>query len=171
MKGRMCLSDERQEVMDKQATQQKRPKRGKAGFSLIEIMVATLVLAVLAVGGAAALYHTGAMIQNQEQKRMAVDQAMERLELLKRAKYSLLKPADFNSTKYFVDDQNDIIQAGELLDTMTVESGKQFAMLTAIERLPPPNALSSEYLRLNVTVTYDNAGQEVKLDTRIIPDL
>jgi prepilin-type N-terminal cleavage/methylation domain-containing protein len=148
--------------------------RAKSGFSLIEIMVATLVLAVLAVGGATALYHTGAVIQNQEQKRMAVDQAMSRVELLKRAKYSLLAPNDFNynTTRYIVDiDQDEIIQANELLENRTVESGQLYDMVTAIERLPPPDSTSSEFLRINVTVTYDIAGQEVKLDTRIIPDL
>jgi prepilin-type N-terminal cleavage/methylation domain-containing protein len=157
--------------MDQEAIESITQPGSKSGFSLIEILVATLVLAVLAVGGASALYHTGAMIQNQEQKRKAVDQAMARLELLKRTKYSIMQPANFNVTKYFVDDGNELIQSSELLDTMSVDSSKQFGMVTAIERFPAPDITSSEFLRINVTVVYDNAGQEVKLDTRIIPDL
>lgn len=144
----------------------------KSGFSLIEIMVATLVLAFLAVGGAAVLYHTGASIQNQEQKRMAVDQAMERLELMKRAKYSIMQPDNFNTPMYFVDDQDDLVVSGELLDVQTYENAaNRFAMLTAIERLPPPDLTSSELLKINVAVTYDSAGQQVVLSTDIIPDL
>ena len=34
--------------------------KNKSGFSLIEIMLTALILAFLAIGGAAVLYHTGA---------------------------------------------------------------------------------------------------------------
>ena len=51
-----------------------------AGFSLVETMVSVVVLAVLALGGAATLYHTGGNIQQQQNQReavIAVTQAME----------------------------------------------------------------------------------------------
>ena len=53
-------------------------RKRKSGFSLVEIMVAALLLAVLALGGAAVLYHTGAILQVQEMRRKAIDQAFYR---------------------------------------------------------------------------------------------
>lgn len=46
--------------------------KNKSGFSLVEIMVAVLLLAVLALGGAAVMYQTGGSIQRQQSKREAI---------------------------------------------------------------------------------------------------
>jgi len=148
----------------------------KSGFSLIEIMVATLVLAFLAVGGSAALYHTGAMIQNQEQKRMAVDQAMERLELVKRTKYTTVQQnvEAFEAPMYFVDDrsEDDLLAPDELRNEEAVDNSKLFPMLTTIERfhaISNTTIVAQEFIQVDVTVTYDTAGQQVKLSTIIAP--
>lgn len=146
----------------------------KSGFSLIEVMVATLILAFLAVGGSAALYHTGAMIQNQEQKRMAVDRAMERLELVKRTKYSIMQKEAISlgvSVIYFIDDGDDLLESGDLQIVQDAEDpmGK-FPMITAITHVPATTT-ASEFIQVGVAVTYDNAGQQVMLDTIIVPDL
>ena len=142
----------------------------KSGFSLIEIMVAALVLAALAVGGAAALYHAGAGIQEQELKRMAVDQAMERLELVKRTKYSIIRPAANGVPRYYIDqDQDDLVESGELQNTQGSETQKRFPMVTTLTLAPPPSATESEFLQVGVAVTYDIAGQQVVMDAIIVP--
>lgn len=151
-------------------------RKQQLGFSLVEIMVAVLVLSVVAVACATALYHAGAVIQNQEQKRMAVDQANERLELLKRTKYSILTDngtAPFNTVLYFADSNggDDVVEHREVDATPSVDRTKTFDMVTTIERFPLPNAISSEYVRVSTIVTYDNNGQQVKLDSMIVPKL
>lgn len=144
--------------------------KNKAGFSLIEIMVSALLLSVLALGGASALYHTGAVIQNQEQKRMAVDQAMERLELVKRTRYSIMKPENFSpQIYYYVDDGDDLLEDDEVSMNAGIENQKKFEMVTTITRFPMmPDA--TEYLQISVSVTYDLAGQQVVVDSIIVPN-
>ena len=46
--------------------------KNKSGFSLIEIMVAVILLVTLALGGAAVMYQTGGSIQRQQNKREAL---------------------------------------------------------------------------------------------------
>ncbi len=145
----------------------------KAGFSLIEIMVAALLLEVLALGGAAVLYHTGAVIQDAEAKRMAVDQAMERMELVRRTRYSIMQPPDFSPNIYYYVDRNgkgrDLLESGELSTTPHTETGKKFPMVTTITRFPLTSS-ATEYLRIGVAVTYDIAGQQVVVGSVIVPD-
>ena len=154
----------------KGATGNKMKKKSKSGFSLVEIMVSMLILSVLALGGAMVLYHTGAVIQKQKLKRLAVDEAVERLEMVKRTKYAIMRPAVANTVYYFIDQDNDnLLESGELQSTQISETPpNQFPMVTTIQRIPPPSAVESEYLLVGVSVTYDRV-QQVKLGSIIVP--
>lgn len=149
-------------------------KKNSSGFSLVEIMVALLLIAVLALGGAAALYHTGSVIGTQKLKRQALDQAIARMELVNRTRYSIMRPPTQEPDVYYcVDqDQDDLLESGELDLTPSVEVQKEFSMITPIKRTPPPLPLSmeGEHLVVNVTVTYDRRGQQVMLESLIAPD-
>jgi len=63
----------------------------KSGFSLIEIMVAALLLAFLAVGGAAVLYQTGGGVRVQGNKRIAMEHVRSELEELSEVDYFELR--------------------------------------------------------------------------------
>lgn len=153
-------------------------KEAKAGFSLVEIMLAALILALLALGGSAVLYHTEAGIQDQEIKRMAVDQAMERMELLKRTRYTIMQPSTYSNTYYFVDsDGDDMLENSELStdpDKKT-ETSKQFDMVTTLVKMSPANPnTESEYIMVSVTVKYGRAkqdNQQMVMESIVVPDL
>ena len=65
--------------------------KNKSGFSLIEIMVSALLLAFLALGGAAVLYHTGAGVQEQGNKRIALEYGRSAIEGIKYEDYFVLR--------------------------------------------------------------------------------
>lgn len=73
--------------------------KNKSGFSLIEIMVAVLLLTVLALGGAAILYQTGGSIQVQGNKRIAIEMVNELLEVAQNADY--ISFADYETTRTY----------------------------------------------------------------------
>lgn len=55
-------------------------KKVKSGFTLIEVMMAILILAALAMGGAAVLYQTGGTIKETGNKRFALELARSEME-------------------------------------------------------------------------------------------
>ena len=63
---------------------------GRAAFTLVEVMLAALLLAVLAIGGAALVYRSRADIVLQQYKRAAIDSANARMEMLTRGPTNLL---------------------------------------------------------------------------------
>lgn len=147
-------------------------KKKKSGFSLIEIMVASLLIAVLAIGGAVVLYHTGAVVGDQELKRQAIDQAIARMELVKRTRYQIMNPPTTDTYYYIDSDQDDLLESNELNLSQIAETQKQFPMFTSIRRVPPPSPLSeAEYLVVNVTVSYNRELEQVILESLIAPDL
>lgn len=63
----------------------------KYGFSLIEVMIAVLVLAVLVLGSAAVVYRAGGGIQRQQNKRETIVAANQVLEIFWNMTYADLK--------------------------------------------------------------------------------
>lgn len=142
----------------------------KSGFSLVEIMVAILVLVVLLIGSIMGTYKVGAGINDQSSKRRAIDLAIERMELLKRTTYSIMRPGTANSPQYFVDQNgDDLVDGSELNNASTSETVGSFNMVTSITRFPPPDTVQSEYLLVAVAVTYNNYGQQVRIESLIVP--
>lgn len=63
-------------------------KKNKSGFSLIEVMVAILVLVVLVIGSAAVVSQTGVGLQEQAHSRDAMELVNEIMETAQSANYS-----------------------------------------------------------------------------------
>jgi len=145
----------------------------KAGFSLIEVMVAALILAVLVIGIASALYYAGAIIQDQETKRLAVDQVVERMELVKRSNYSIIKPPAFGTPYYYVDDnQDNVLAAGERTSSAETETDKAFPMTTVLVRFPQAitgGFTNTEYSTVSVNVTYGRFSLPMTMESIIVP--
>lgn len=57
--------------------------KSKAGSTLIEVMLAALILVVLALGGGAILRHSGSTVAIQKNKRVAIEAASRQLEWLR----------------------------------------------------------------------------------------
>ena len=137
-------------------------KNHKAGFSLIEIMVSALLLAVLAVGGASVLYHTGAGVQVQGNKRIAMEYARSRIEASKLADYFVLRnqaPDDPVSVSTTVNGvalgiTTDIILHGDDPDDPNGQFGR----------------LGNEFLELEIQVQYGRSSDEtvVMNTTRVL---
>lgn len=141
----------------------------KSGFSLIEIMVAALVLAVLAVGGAAVLAHTGASIQIQGNKRVALALANARLETARVQNYyglgGIIPPLLDVEDQYFLTDANRDhildLNEGTQPDEITL-GGKTYSMITEIVRRSSDSSpeFNTEFLDVAVSVRYRPGSPE-----------
>jgi prepilin-type N-terminal cleavage/methylation domain-containing protein len=153
--------------------------RRKSGFSLIEVLLAILILAVLAVGGASVLYQTGGGVKVEANKRMALEIANARLETLLKQKYLDIAPdtMDLDNKYYLTDTDGD--DALELKSTKTTESvnfgGRNFTMDTKVVRWSKNKPTSRpqfdpEHMEVTVTVQYrDSTAETIALTTYLIP--
>lgn len=71
-------------------------KRQALGFTLVEVMFSMLILTVLALGGGAALSHSGRIVAIQKNKRVAIEVANRHLERLRVS--ALLSAGHFETT-------------------------------------------------------------------------
>lgn len=143
----------------------------KKGFTLVEIMVAVLVIVALITGGAAVLTQTNISINIQKNKRRAIDQAIARLELLKRSDYILLRPpTPTPDVYYYRDDGDDQLEEAEVSGNGALETSKDYKMRTSVERFSA-TADAAEFLLVTAAVTYNAAGEQVVLQSMIVPDL
>ena len=126
--------------------------KNKSGFSLIEIMVAALLLAFLAVGGAAVLYQTGGGVQVQGNKRIAMEYARSRIESSKSTGYFVLRALAPNASA----------------TTTETVNGVPLVITTDItlhgDDPDDPNGsfglLGNEYLELEIQVQYGRSTDE-----------
>lgn len=153
--------------------------RHKSGFSLIEIMVAALLLAVIAVGGAAVLSHTGVSIKIQGGKRVAIELANARLETARAQNYyglnGIIPPLLDVEDRYFLTDANGDhildLNDGRQTDQISL-GGKTFIMVTEIVRRSSDASpdFNTEFLDVTVSVRYrPGSTEEVKVRALFIP--
>jgi type II secretory pathway pseudopilin PulG len=74
-------------------------RRGQCGSTLVEVMVACLILMIVAVAGAAYLYQSQSALAYQSQKRTALEAGNARLENIRATSYTNLQsllPTDHN---------------------------------------------------------------------------
>ena len=133
-------------------------KKTKSGFSLIEIMVALLLLLVLLIGGSMVMFSTGADIQIYGNKRVALELARTEMEGLLATDYATLRvraiagnpetgsrSETWNEIPLAINWTNRLVSSGGILDVISGGS------------------LDNEYIELDVGVSYRGAGQTVLL--------
>ena len=127
------------------------------GFTLVETMIAMLILAVLALGGGAILYQAGKTVAIQNNKRVAVEAACQRLEQLCEKAYNNIKPPVFNS-QYYVDD--DFLLSTDNPDAEVSINGIMLPIVTTVERIGSSNFNGYEYVRAIVRMQYRLGGDD-----------
>ena len=70
--------------------------RPASGFTFVEVMIAMIILALLAIGGGAFLSYSRTHVDIQRNKRAALEEANKRLEELRASGYDATKPTNNN---------------------------------------------------------------------------
>jgi prepilin-type N-terminal cleavage/methylation domain-containing protein len=153
-------------------------KNSKSGFTLVEILIAALIIALLVVGGAATLYHTGSNIRIEGNRRIALQMANQRLEHARQNYYYSIVPPVYdvantyfltenNAAPYLLDlnnsKQTETMQVDDVNYTMTTEVIRHSSDSTEVSFEP-------EVMQVTVNVEYAPAsGLDVELTTLILP--
>ena len=140
---------------------QKHAKK-KAGFSLIEVMVAALILVILVIGGAAILSQAGGDIQVIGNKQIALERARTKLERLRDQDYEVLRTAavagnpdvvitteTHNGVTFVITTTNQLVATGGIIDLLHGSSDV--------------DEYDNEYIDLSVRATYRSADEDVLL--------
>ena len=122
--------------------------RNKSGFSLVEVMVAVLLLVVLSLGGAAVMYQTGGGIQRVQNKREAIIAANVIMERLWNQSYADLQSIADSS-------DSDTVTVNGLTMTVTVDVGVESADVDG-----------NAYLELSVDIDHLAASDDIIIKTR-----
>lgn len=123
----------------------------KSGFSLVEVMVASLILAALVVGGAAVLYQTGGGVQIAGNKRVAMEYARSEMEAFKIGDYFVLRASAPNTS----------VTKTETVNEVPLVITTDIILHGADPSDPDVGPLGNEYLELHVQVQYGRYSDEV----------
>ena len=154
----------------------------KAGFSLVEIMISILILAILALGGSAMMHRAGSGILVQGKKKVALELADLRLEVARaQFYYDIAEDYGAGNEIYLSDTDGDGIMEisdSKVLETITL-AGIDYTLFTEVTRWetsdvnnPNPH-LSSEHLEIAVVVEYrsDTGETAVLKGVRLPPEV
>jgi Tfp pilus assembly protein PilV len=137
-------------------TNQPRHWSGRAGTSLVEIMIASVVLAVLALGVAASIEQSRSKNMMQRQRRTAAEVANGRMEALRAAAYSDLLPLSQNYNWYFLRFTGNVwsVSSSDPGETVTINQQNR-PMRTRVQYVDADGGSSSyDCLRLQVQVQF-----------------
>ena len=157
----------------------RKTQKAKSGFTLVEVLISALIIAILVIGGSAALYHTGSSILVTGNKRIALEIANQRLELAKANPYTDIAPDYYdgsNANKYLKPSKTDpdilVVTLSAAYDNIILD-GVTYKMRTKVIRYHAgdgPANFDTECVKVTVSVLYNaDTGETVDLDTIIIP--
>jgi len=145
----------------------------KRGDTLVEVMMAILIISIVAVGGAAFLYYSSAEIAIDSNRRIALEIANARLEDLRAAGFGIISPEqDFDV--YYITGQgvNWLLSDNDPEEIVSVNN-LDMPIVTTIQYVDDNEADmidSYDYLNVSVIVGYrQNTGEAVTLNTYIAP--
>jgi type II secretory pathway pseudopilin PulG len=147
--------------------------------SLVEVLVAILVLTVLAIAGATYVYHSSASIAVQRNRKVATAVANTRIEELLAATYDQIKPPETASTRevHYITKTGDTTWSvsdtpPDPSETVTINN-LTMPIMTTVEYIDADDAeygTSRDYLQITVTVGYRIGTDDVvTLRTRRSP--
>ena len=142
------------------------------GSTLVEVLVACLILAIIAVGTAACLYLSQGAIAVQKNRRTATELASSRLEELRAAPYASICPSAKNYNLYYIDRITGSWRVGTTSQGETVKVNGTARPMTTTVRYVDADGGSATYdcLRLTVTIQFGRGALDtVTLETLEAP--
>lgn len=147
------------------------PGRHSGGSTLIEVLVAVLLLTLVAVAGGAYVYHSRALVAIQRNRLIALELASSRMERLRSSRPAAIEPPG-PGPHYLVPagDGGWALSTADPGETVVLNH-RSFPLQTVVEWQPlVDGALSNNILRLTVTAAYrPEAGELVTLSSRYAP--
>jgi hypothetical protein len=144
------------------------PGGGCSGTTLVEVIIATFILMIMAIGTGSYLYHGRAGIGIQRNRRAAIETASGRLEHIRASNYADLKPS--NSQTYFLSRSGGAWQLtlSDPSETVIV-NGFTYPMATTVRKVTGTSP-TLEYLVVGVAVGYrQGSGDRITLETIVAP--
>lgn len=142
--------------------------RQRAGASLVDVLMALLVLTILALSTGVLGTHGRGRIALQRHRQAALALAQGRLEEARAAPFTALRPALTNQTPYFLSVTGGAwsVSAADPHETRLVNK-RTFAMTTVVRWVDADGGSPSlDALRITVTVPVrSGAGDDVVLET------
>lgn len=145
--------------------------RWRMSFSLVEVLFACLILAILAVGGASLMCHAINQLTIQQSRRLALEAANSRLEEVRGSAYATFKPPALNYITYYLSQNagNWRVTSGDPDETVLI-NGVMKRMTTTVTYADLDGGLSSyDALRVTVSVQYRGTDDRVSLETLCAP--
>ena len=143
-------------------------RRSRRGATLVEILVACVILAIVAVGTAACLYMAQGATAVQRNRRTAVELASSQLEELRSAPYALISQLGNNYNIYYIDRLTGNWRVtGANHDETVLVNGQRRPITTTVQWFDADGAGDiRDCIRLKVSVQYGrNASDIVTLET------
>ena len=150
----------------------------KSGFTLIEVLISALIIAILVIGGAAALHHVGSSVVINGNKRIALAIANQRMELARANPYIDIKPDEYDEDDtYFLMPSNadpNILVVSIDGSFQTIQVGDNtYRIRTKVLRHSKDAGtigFDTEALQITVSVEYRSSEEErVELTTLLLP--
>lgn len=136
----------------------------RVGSTLVEVMLACLLLTILVLAGGAYLYHSRATINIQRNKRAALESANRRMEALIASGYDEIKPSTQNYTRHYLSATGGVwrLTSNDPREVTPI-NGRNYSLRTTVQYVDIDGGSSSyDVLRLSVEVDY-RGGREAPI--------
>ncbi len=131
-------------------------QKNKSGFSLLEIMVAALILIVVVLGSATLLYQTGSDIRVLGNKHLAMERARSKIEWLRSFPYQTLRASAVAGSPA-------IGVTNETHNGITITITSTNRLITTGGILSQTGLSDNEYIKLSVLAQYRGVDETVLL--------
>jgi Tfp pilus assembly protein PilV len=142
------------------------------GTSLIEVMIAILLIALVILGGGMFFFYGRVNIVREAHRRAALLVASQRLEALKAADWDLIAHNPLSYQPYYITHSSDwALNLSETKETVTVDNLSDAQMLTEAQYMDDDGMNDSyDYLKITVRVEWsDPATNRVSLTSLVGP--
>lgn len=151
---------------------QGRAGANRSGATLVEVMVASVILAVLALSVAASIHYARSTSILQRNRRTAMEAANGRMEDVRSALFSEVRPANSNYNVYYLNrtSANWAVTSADPGENIVL-NGRTRSMVTTVQYMDADGGSASyDCLRVLVSVQYNqDADSKVILETLKAP--
>jgi prepilin-type N-terminal cleavage/methylation domain-containing protein len=153
-------------------------KNSRSGFTLIEVLVSALIIAILVIGGSAVMHHTGNRVVAAGKKRVALAIANQGMERARANPYTAIAPEekDEDDTYFLIPSEEDpnLLAVSTDDSFRTIEVGDATyrirAGVTRHSKAAVATGFDAEALEITVSVEYGSSAEDrVELTTLLLP--